>query len=67
MEPQSLFTLSPRIYFIVHVFFFILSLVDTKKPSAERRNLLKKVQGNFKALDELSQNSAAKRTDHPNS
>ena len=48
---------------MVHVFFFILSLVDTKMPSTERCNLLK----NLKALEELSQNSAAKRTDHPNS
>ena len=63
MKPQSLFTLSPRIYFMVHVFFFILSLVDTKMPSTERCNLLK----NLKALEELSQNSAAKRKDHPNS
>ena len=53
-------------YFNVHAFSFILSLVDIKMPSKkrkekERHNFFKKASGNCKAMEELFQISAARK------
>ena len=62
---------SPRVYFYVHAFFFISSLVDMKWTYLVRNEkaaqLLKKASGNCKALEELLWNSATKEKDHANS